>query len=225
MPAEESNNDWDDENSTTPSATPGMSDLTDEQRLEHAKKLAHNQVSSAYSSYDPPELSNQLDKFKHRMIAWRCKTCSSTINQPTYKSSCSNLLAHAGRCLRKQQIPSNNKKLAAVGITGTGEIDPQEVLQRCAIWCAEGAKPFLAMEENSLKKVLHPTILKNLPNRKMVSKAIHMLYLSVQEELLHKLNIHKGALYLGVDAWQSPNGFDILGVVIYRLSDNGTGQV
>ncbi|PLW42607.1 hypothetical protein PCASD_05310 [Puccinia coronata f. sp. avenae] len=81
------------------------------------------------------------------------------------------------------------------------------------------------MEENSLKKVLHPTILKNLPNRKMVSKAIHMLYLSVQEELLHKLNIHKGALYLGVDAWQSPNGFDILGVVIYRLSDNGTGQV
>jgi hypothetical protein len=101
MPAEESNNDWDDENSTTPSATPGMSDLTNEQRLgqstpyllipffdfqfrwsngqpfsylEHEKKLARNQVSSAYSSYDPPELSNQLDKFKCRMIAWRCKT-------------------------------------------------------------------------------------------------------------------------------------------------------
>jgi hypothetical protein len=30
-------------------------------------------------------------------------------------------------------------------------------------------------------------------------------------------------MYLGVDAWQSPNGFDILGVVLYRLCD-GDGR-
>ncbi|POW05335.1 hypothetical protein PSTT_09771 [Puccinia striiformis] len=33
-----------------------------------------------------------------------------------------------------------------------------------------------------------------------------------------------GALYLGVDAWQSPNGFDILGIVIYRLEELASGK-
>ncbi|KNF03636.1 hypothetical protein PSTG_03157 [Puccinia striiformis f. sp. tritici PST-78] len=35
---------------------------------------------------------------------------------------------------------------------------------------------------------------------------------------------HKGALYLGVNGWQSPNGFNILGVVIYRLTEDKSGQ-
>ena len=46
---------------------------------------------------------------------------------------------------------------------------------------------------------------------------------------LHTVSIffweNKGALYLGVDALQSPNGFDIMGVVIYWLKeDNNTGE-
>ncbi|OAV90056.1 hypothetical protein PTTG_28458 [Puccinia triticina 1-1 BBBD Race 1] len=213
-PAVESNNEQDEDNST-PSPTPAGTDMTDEQRLEHAKRLARNQVSLAYSAYHPPELSDQVDKFRRCMIAWKCKT---------------NLSAHAGRCLRKQQIPSHNKTLAEVGVSGTGEIDSREaglflVLQRCAIWCAEGANPFSALEEPSFKKVLHPTILKHLPTQKMVSQAIHMLYLCVQEKLRRELEIHKGTLYLGVDAWQTPNGFDIIGAVIYRLSDDGAGKV
>jgi hypothetical protein len=31
-------------------------------------------------------------------------------------------------------------------------------------------------------------------------------------------------LYAGFDAWQSPNGFDILGVVIYWLADENSGN-
>ena len=31
-------------------------------------------------------------------------------------------------------------------------------------------------------------------------------------------------MYLGLDAWQLPNGFDILGTVIYRLVWDGTGD-
>lgn len=31
-------------------------------------------------------------------------------------------------------------------------------------------------------------------------------------------------MYLGADAWQAPNGFDILGIVIYRLIENNGGQ-
>jgi hypothetical protein len=29
---------------------------------------------------------------------------------------------------------------------------------------------------------------------------------------------------LGVDAWQSPNGYDIIEAVVYRLVDNGVGD-
>lgn len=36
---------------------------------------------------------------------------------------------------------------------------------------------------------------------------------------------HQGALYLGVNGWQSPNGFDILGTVIYRLAEDDKGNV
>ncbi|KAA1074750.1 hypothetical protein PGT21_018427 [Puccinia graminis f. sp. tritici] len=36
--------------------------------------------------------------------------------------------------------------------------------------------------------------------------------------------MHEGALYLGVDAWQSPNGYDIMGTVVYRLLDDGAGN-
>lgn len=32
-------------------------------------------------------------------------------------------------------------------------------------------------------------------------------------------------MYLGVDAWQTPNGFDIIGAVIYRLVDDGKGKL
>jgi hypothetical protein len=31
-------------------------------------------------------------------------------------------------------------------------------------------------------------------------------------------------MYLGVDAWQVPNGFDIIGVVMYRLKDGKNGE-
>jgi hypothetical protein len=30
-------------------------------------------------------------------------------------------------------------------------------------------------------------------------------------------------MYLGLDAWQSPNGFDILGTVVYRLVQDDSG--
>ncbi|KNF00872.1 hypothetical protein PSTG_06008 [Puccinia striiformis f. sp. tritici PST-78] len=35
--------------------------------------------------------------------------------------------------------------------------------------------------------------------------------------------MHQGAMYLGVDAWQAPNGFNIIGAVIYRLKENKSG--
>ncbi|OAV91313.1 hypothetical protein PTTG_05393 [Puccinia triticina 1-1 BBBD Race 1] len=151
------------------------------------------------------------------MIAYPCKTCGTEINWPTTDSSCSNLLKHAAACIKRHSEGGGSHSLASLGITGTGEIDSREVTQMCAIWCAESARPFSVFEDPSLKTLLHPTVLKNLPNRQLLSKAIHQLYTAVQENLRSEMKSRTGALYLGVDAWQSPNGYDILGVVIYRL--------
>ncbi|OAV92119.1 hypothetical protein PTTG_27750 [Puccinia triticina 1-1 BBBD Race 1] len=227
-PMVDSTDEPNDINSTAPStqthnATQAKS--TDEERLEHARKLSRNQVSMAYASYKPPVLSSQLDKFGRRMIAWICKTCGKTVNRPTYNSSCSNLLTHAGRCLRKQHNPMASRGVSSVGVIGIEEIDPQEVLQRCALWCAETASPFSALEQVSHKKILHPTGVKNLPTRKMVSKAIHLLYVTVQEELCQELKNHTGAIYLGFDAWQAPNGFDMMRAVIYQLKEDNNGEM
>ncbi|KNF01301.1 hypothetical protein PSTG_05399 [Puccinia striiformis f. sp. tritici PST-78] len=72
-----------------------------------------------------------------------------------------------------------------------------------------------ALEQVSHQKLLHPTIIKNLPTQKMVLRAIQMMYILIQEAFCQELKMHQGATYLGVDAWQAPNGFDIIGAVIY----------
>ncbi|OAV91379.1 hypothetical protein PTTG_27971 [Puccinia triticina 1-1 BBBD Race 1] len=90
-------------------------------------------------------------------------------------------------------------------ITGTGKIQAKEAPQLCTIWCAKAAWPFLARVDTSHKAILHPTVVKHLTQPHNVSRDIHMLYSAV----------HKGALYIAVGAWQSPDGFDILGMVIY----------
>ncbi|KNE95440.1 hypothetical protein PSTG_11293 [Puccinia striiformis f. sp. tritici PST-78] len=212
-PAESDQQEEDDETQSaaqTPTSTAASLEQTDEARLEHALRKYHNNSSAAYTSYHPTELSNQKDKFKQFCIAWKCKT---------------NLLTHAGRCHAKHATQSRNRSLASVGVTGTGELDPQEVLQHCALWCAETASPFSALEQVSHQRLLHPTIIKNLPTRKMVSRAIQMIYLAIQEAFCQELKMHQGAMYLGVDAWQAPNGFDVIGAVIYRLKEDKSGQL
>ncbi|EFP86205.2 uncharacterized protein PGTG_12161 [Puccinia graminis f. sp. tritici CRL 75-36-700-3] len=175
--------------------------------------------------YFAPKLSDQRDKHGRRMISYPCKICGSRINRPTSDSSCSNLNKHAATCLRKQNESKGHKSLAGLGIKGTGDINPQEVNQLCAVWCAEAARPFSALVEESHKVLLHPTIKKSLPGRRTISRDIHMLYSAIQEEYKVILKAHTGSLYLGVDAWQSPNGFDILGTVVYRLAKDDSGEI
>jgi hypothetical protein len=67
----------------------------------------------------------------------------------------------------------------------------EQVTQKYAIWCAEAARPFSALEDNSLKTLLHPTVLKHLPNRRMVSKANHVLYTAVQEAFKLELKVRR----------------------------------
>jgi hypothetical protein len=127
-----------------------------------------------------------------------------------------------------------------------------QVNQLCAIWCAEAARPFSALVNASHQALLHPMIKRSLPGRQTISTDIHMLYPATQQDLKNLLEVsllfhiiikpvsyqyltiltsqspdfklHTGSLYLGVDAWQSPNGFDILGTVVYRLDEDDSGN-
>ncbi|OAV87156.1 hypothetical protein PTTG_29546 [Puccinia triticina 1-1 BBBD Race 1] len=202
-----------------PATSGGLCPTMDKEELNQARKFAQNNVSVCYKSYGIPELSKQKDKSGRQMIAYPCIVCGTKISWPTSDSSCSNLIKHASNCIRKQSETQKNHTLGGLGITGTGSIDPKEVPQLCPIWCAEAAWPFLALVDASHKKLLHPTVLKNLPTKKAVLKDIHLLYSAIQDSYQFTLQEHKGALYLGVDAWQSPNGFDILGIVIYQLKE------
>ncbi|OAV96410.1 hypothetical protein PTTG_04022 [Puccinia triticina 1-1 BBBD Race 1] len=144
--------------------------------LAKARKLHQNQLSSSYLYYDSPQLSDQLDKNGRKMIAFPCKTCGTRIHRPTYDTSPTNLSKHVANCLKKQQQVNQTKNLAALGVSGTGNIDPPEVAQLCEIWCAKAAHPFSALGEQAHRGILHPTVLKNLPTRKAVSRDINILY-------------------------------------------------
>ncbi|OAV94060.1 hypothetical protein PTTG_02866 [Puccinia triticina 1-1 BBBD Race 1] len=151
--------------------------------------------------------------------------CGIKINCPTADSSCSNLNKHASLCIQKQCETKSSHSLGSLGISGTGDLQAKEVPQLCAVWCAEAARPFLALTDPSHKAILHITVLKNLPRPQDVSKHIHILYSVIQSNYRGVLSEHKGALYLGVDAWQSPNGFDILGTVVYQLAEAGPKDI
>ncbi|KNF01692.1 hypothetical protein PSTG_05119 [Puccinia striiformis f. sp. tritici PST-78] len=158
--------------------------------------------------------------------------CGTNINQPISNTSPSNLSKHVATCPKKL-LDSKDQTLVAMGVTGAGD-------------CAKAARPFSALGKRAHKGILHPVILRNLPTQKAVSNDISQLYTAVQENIIHSLKAlifphrsfskkpilvkknrfflpilfnedHKGAMYLGLNAWQSPNGFDVLGTVLYRV--------
>ncbi|KAH9454337.1 hypothetical protein Pst134EB_014429 [Puccinia striiformis f. sp. tritici] len=176
----------------------------DEQELEKAHNVYTAQQSQCYAAYNPPYISERRDKNKRRMLAYPCKMCERPIHRPMYDTSPTNLPKHVASCLKKQKDVEDSQKLAALGVS-------------------EGARPFSALGEAGHIGIMHPTVVRNLPSRKVVSSEIGRLYTAMQESLIELLHKHTGALYLGLDAWQSPNGFDILGTVIYRLvrTDDG----
>ncbi|KAI7952658.1 hypothetical protein MJO29_008289 [Puccinia striiformis f. sp. tritici] len=198
--------------STTPRGTQKepAKQLSDELKLERAIRLHQNRLSVCYACFNPPRLSDQRDKHGLKKIAFPCKRyvltltslleiiclpinslliirCGRDINRPTYDNSTANLSKHVATCLKRQHDKTESQKLGAVGVSGTGDINPRDVAQLCAIWCAETARPFAALGEQAHWGILHPTVLKNLLERKAVSQDIGILYTAVQQLLIETL--------------------------------------
>ncbi|KAH9472278.1 hypothetical protein Pst134EA_002901 [Puccinia striiformis f. sp. tritici] len=102
--------------------TAGQEPITEEAQRVHA-----NRQSVCYAYFDPPILSNAKDKNSRRMLAYPCKACGGHTNRPIYGSSPTNLSKHVASCTKKQREMNANQKLAEMGVSGTGDIDPQEV--------------------------------------------------------------------------------------------------
>ncbi|OAV99294.1 hypothetical protein PTTG_06763 [Puccinia triticina 1-1 BBBD Race 1] len=86
-----------------------------------ANQLHQNSLSTAYSHYKLPFLSDQPDKHGRKMIVFPCKTCNTKIHHPTYNTSPTNLSKHVANCLKQLQEVNDTTKLAALGISGTGD--------------------------------------------------------------------------------------------------------
>ncbi|KNF04360.1 hypothetical protein PSTG_02275 [Puccinia striiformis f. sp. tritici PST-78] len=170
--------------------------LSDEAELKNAIRVHKNQQSQSYAYYDLPILSEKTDKHGRKMSAYPCKTCGQDINWPTDETSPTNLNKHILNCHQRERDSQGTQKLADVGISGTGDIDPREVPQLCAIWCAQAARPFAALGDPSHQGIIHPVVLKNLPSQRTVSNGIAKLYTAVQESLIASLKKHQGAMYL-----------------------------
>ncbi|KNE90754.1 hypothetical protein PSTG_15819 [Puccinia striiformis f. sp. tritici PST-78] len=185
-------------NTTAPGSASKLSKvmLTGEQELKKARRVHANQQSQCYPYFHPPILSDTKDKNGRLMLAYAGKT----------QACCQLYLAS---CTKKQREANTNQKLADMGVSGTGDIDPREVPQLCAVWCAQAARPFASLGELSHLGIIHATDVKNSPNRRTVSNDIAKLYTAVQESLIESFKHHKGAMYLGA--------------VIYRLVEEEEG--
>ncbi|KAI9625733.1 hypothetical protein KEM48_010686, partial [Puccinia striiformis f. sp. tritici PST-130] len=96
------------------------------QYLAKALRVHKNAVSATYAYFKPPQLPNQLNKYKHRMLAYLCIKCGGLISRSAYNSSPSNLSKHVAGCLKKQQDTEENQKLGLMGVSGTGDVNPRE---------------------------------------------------------------------------------------------------
>ncbi|POW00156.1 hypothetical protein PSHT_13210 [Puccinia striiformis] len=140
--------------STTPRGTQKepAKQLSDELKLERAIRLHQNRLSVCYACFNPPRLSDQRDKHGLKKIAFPCKRyvltltslleiiclpinslliirCGRDINRPTYDNSTANLSKHVATCLKRQHDKTESQKLGAVGVSGTGDINPRDVSQ------------------------------------------------------------------------------------------------
>ncbi|KAH9445342.1 hypothetical protein Pst134EA_031342 [Puccinia striiformis f. sp. tritici] len=160
----------------------------DEQELEKAHDVYTAQQSQCYAAYNPPYISGATgqEQAQNVSVPVQKRRCERPIHRPMYDTSPTNLSKHVASCLKKQKDVEDSQKLAALGVSGTRDIDPQDVPQLCAIWCTEGARPFSALGEAGHIGIMHPTVVRNLPSQKVVSSEIGRLYTAVQESLLNR---------------------------------------
>ncbi|KAF8605765.1 hypothetical protein BDV93DRAFT_437833 [Ceratobasidium sp. AG-I] len=125
-----------------------------------------------------------------------------------------------------QTCPSSTKQtqvLGDFGITGgsTAHLTPEQVRESFALWMAESARPFCIVKERHMstlpcRLLLHPDAHTHQPHCVTISKYIQCIYQATQTDIKKVLADHTGVFHTALDLFQSGNGYDFLGIVIFR---------
>ncbi|QRW08774.1 DNA polymerase [Ceratobasidium sp. AG-Ba] len=97
----------------------------------------------------------------------------------------------------------------------TTELTEDSVRQMVAQWVCENGRPFSIVTDRWFRRIVHPNARKHLPHRNTIPQDIKALYRATQEDLTQMLKAVPGTLHIGMDMYQSDNGHDYLGVIVF----------
>ncbi|KAG8735410.1 hypothetical protein FRC11_003282, partial [Ceratobasidium sp. 423] len=176
--------------------------------------------SPAYKTFELPKLIKPSVKGASvQYHGFVCKTCHKVIQCLVGTMETSALLKHQTWCeLRKHQ-----GKLSEYGITGgCGPPSMYDVHQYVVQWVSEDGRPFSIIYDRYLRKLFPIKIVNLLPTCSTIVKDISMVYQMTQNMICMMLVGITSIFHIGLDMYQSPNGIDFLGLVIFypEVKDN-----
>ncbi|PLW07061.1 hypothetical protein PCANC_25378 [Puccinia coronata f. sp. avenae] len=161
-------------------------ELTDEQELRRAQKVHKAAISSTYTAYKTPELSNQLDKHGHVEA--------------------------------KSIVPLMTPRQAISPSTWQVAPRNQQTIPNLKHWQLLVSLAWVTLKPGRYHSFAQYGALKELDPFLLLAKR------HIGESIMESIKSHRGAVYLGLVAWQSPNGFDVLGTVLYQLVERLNGE-
>ncbi|GAA5881427.1 hypothetical protein JCM1840_002887, partial [Sporobolomyces johnsonii] len=170
---------------------------------------------------DPPE----HDQDNVAFVIYRCKTpkCEYWAKRLVTAAPASQLYAHGTWC---QGVEKGQQKLTDLpAFAGLGRLEAGEVLQVFALWCASNGRPFAITDDSKLPRLLDEVVRLNRPGPSAISIAVRDLADFCQEAVTEMLDRAFGGIYLAMDAWTSPNGVEVLGILAFFKTKAGKGEL
>ncbi|GAA5867171.1 hypothetical protein JCM1840_001508 [Sporobolomyces johnsonii] len=181
---------------------------------------------NGYPFFHPPALCDPSDRNYENVayVVWKCKTpgCDYSAKTLVTAAPTAQLHSHGSRCAPGKKAQQKLTDMPAFG--GLGKLESGEVLQLFALWCACGGRPFEIVEDSMLLPLLDEKARLHRPSANGISRAVEDLAELCGEKVLNLLERAFGAIYLAVDAWTSPSGVEVLGIVAFFKTTEGKGK-
>ncbi|KAG8732358.1 hypothetical protein FRC10_000972, partial [Ceratobasidium sp. 414] len=187
--------------------------LTIEQELAACIDHVNKSKSTIYKGYKMPIIIWEKNR-SMKAHGFECTDCDSDYiaHQQTGTAETRSLALHRQICTGKSV--AKLCQLGEFGVTGgTGWLTRKYF----ALWVAESGCPFLITEDCYLQNLLHTDAKKFKPHCNTISNDVHCLYNATQEEIAQVLKDHVGLFHIVLDLFQSSNGFDFLGLVLFKF--------
>ncbi|GAA5917206.1 hypothetical protein JCM5296_005906, partial [Sporobolomyces johnsonii] len=130
--------------------------------------------------------------------------CGHNVPRPVNDSSTTNLTSHHSVCLLREAAEHEQLKLNELGFPYE-EAPKEELAQAAALWCARNARPFLIVKDVSLRPLLSKVAREHLPSPQTIARGVSDLAAFGRAGMIKELAKVKGAIYLSLDGWTTPN--------------------